>query len=135
VLSAGWDPAWDDAARRLATEALAAPVPPLEEAGWSGRGPYFRFAGEGEWYGGDTGETAEDVWPFAVDVRRRGIVRRLAEDLGHPPEVVELAWYLLPYQSPQLREGWEAWQRKRSAGQRRAHRLDLFEERRRFNYA
>ena len=135
MVPAGWDPAWDGAARRLAAEALAAPVPPLEEAGWSGRGPYLRFAGEGEWYGGDSGETAEAVWPFAIDVRRRSIVRRLAVDRGHPPEVVELAWYLLPYQSLQLREGWEAWQQNRAALQRQTRRLDPFEERRRFNYA
>jgi hypothetical protein len=125
-----WDPAWDGAAKALVAEALAAPVPPLEEAGWSGRGPYFRFAGEGGWYGGDAGDTAEAVRPFALDVRRRSFVRERAERRGHPPEVVELAWYLLPYQSLQLREGWEAWAARRAVGT-----PEWIEARVRFNYA
>jgi hypothetical protein len=133
VLPAGWNAAWDDAARALVAEALAAPVPPLEEAAWSGRGPYFRFAGEGVWYGGDAGDTAEALLPFAVDVRRRSLVRALAERRGHPPEVVELAWYLLPYRSVQLREGWETWAERQR--RRPASSADRLAERLRFNYA
>ncbi len=128
----GWDPSWDDAARALVAEALAAPVPPLEEAGWSGRGPYFRFAGEGAWYGGDADDTVEALRPFALDVRRRSLVRELAERRGHPSEVLELAWYLLPYRSVQLREGWEAWAARRVLPNETPDRV---EARIRFNYA
>jgi hypothetical protein len=126
----GWRAAWDDAARALVDEALAAPAPPLEEAGWSGRGPYFSFAGETGWYGGDAGDTAESVRPFAIDVRRRSLIRTLGEQRRQPPEVVELAWYLLPYLSRQLREGWEAWAAGRRTGTR-----EWVEARVRFNYA
>jgi hypothetical protein len=113
---------------------VAAPLPLLEEAGWSARGPYFRFAGDKAWYGGDSTDTLESVHPFAVDVRRRSLVREMAERLGHPPEVVELAWYLLPYRSTQLREGWDAWSERRSGrGAERAP--DRFAERARFNYS
>jgi len=131
---AGWDPAWDDAAKALAAEALAAPLPAFAEAGWSARGPYFRFAGEGAWYGGDSADTPESVYPFAVDVRRRGLVREMAERLGHPPEVVELAWNLLPYRSVQPREGWDAWSERRS-GRRSELSSGRFAERWRFNYS
>jgi hypothetical protein len=122
---AGWDPAWDDAAKALAGEALAAPLPAFEETGWSARGPYFRFAGDTAWYGGDSTDTPASVYPFAVDVRRRGLVRETAERLGHPPEVVELARYLLPYRSVQPREGWDAWSERQNGEQPagRRHRV------------
>ena len=132
---------------------IRGPLPPLgrggEGAGGRGRGgaiagvrggrlerpgPYFRFAGDKAWYGGDSTDSPEAVYAFAVDVRRRNLVREMAERLGHPPEVVELAWYLLPYRSVQLRAGWDAWSERRS-GRDSERASDRFAERVRFNYS
>jgi len=85
-------------------------------------------------YGGDAGDAVETLLPFAVDVRRRSLVRELAERRGHPPEVVELACYLPPYRSVRLREGWEAWAAQQQT-RRPARAADPLEERLRFNDA
>ena len=65
-------------------------------------------------------------------MRRRSLIRDLAERGGHPAEVVELAWYLLPYRSAQLREGWEVWAARRAAP---PDPVEWVEARVRFNYA
>lgn len=119
-------------AKELVADVLALPVPDLEPQEWTLFGPRIRLPDRSV-IDGPAGDPAASLQDFALDVWRRGEVQRLAEERGYGPEVVELAWLLLPYASTPMRWGWDAvvWVRER---RERAERL-ITDELARANYA
>lgn len=68
----------------------------------------------------DNAEPLDVAACFMRDRWRRGAAGRLVRERCLPAELVALVWEALPYESVQMRFGWEEWRRRREAAADRA---------------
>ena len=105
------------AAADLVFEVMGLEMPvPTNPTPSGGSGRYWRI--DGDFYH-DNDEPLHLALAYFWDLWRRKQVKRLVAERGLPPELVELAWDALPYESVPFRLGWERWRALREAACRR----------------
>lgn len=103
----------DDLVADLAFEVNLLEMPcPRNPTPSGGSGHYWLIEGR---FFHDNDEPIHVALAFFWDVWRREQARRLVEERGLPPDVVQLVWARIPYESVPFLLGWDEWRRRREA--------------------